>query len=55
MPSFKCKDIGLKCEFEAIAENEAELERIIAEHAHMAHSLDPIPADMWRKIRSEIH
>jgi predicted small metal-binding protein len=33
MPSFKCKDIGMKDEFEARMENKDELMEIIALHA----------------------
>jgi predicted small metal-binding protein len=54
MPSYKCRDTGMKCDFEVTADTEAELERIIAEHAHTAHNIDPIQDDLWRKIKNVI-
>jgi predicted small metal-binding protein len=54
MPSFRCKDIGMKCDFEATAENEADLEKKIAEHARSVHNMDPVSADMWQKIKKVV-
>ena len=46
MPSFRCKDIGMICEFEATAENVEELMKKIAEHAREAHNMKTIPPDV---------
>ncbi|WP_083523452.1 DUF1059 domain-containing protein [Methanofollis ethanolicus] len=55
MPSFKCKDIGLKCPFEASESNEFDLEKKIADHAREAHDKAHLSADEWTKIKKVIH
>lgn len=55
MPSFKCQDIGLKCPFEASAENEFDLEQKIADHAREAHDRPHLSADEWERIKKAIH
>ncbi len=54
MPSFKCKDIGMACNFETTAKTEAELMTKIAEHAGKAHNLKQISPDMMTKIKKAI-
>ncbi len=54
MPSFKCKDIGMKCGFTAKAKTEDELMKLIAGHAKSAHNLDPIPPETMDKIKKAI-
>jgi len=55
MPSFKCKDIGMKCEFETRAENEFDLEQKIADHAREVHGKDSLSAEEWMQIKKAIH
>lgn len=43
MPSFKCRDVGLHCRFEAKAETEEELMEKIKEHARRAHNWEVSP------------
>lgn len=50
MPSFKCKDIGMACNFEASAATEEELTNKIKKHAKEVHGIDPVPADLAQKI-----
>jgi predicted small metal-binding protein len=55
MPSFKCKDIGMQCPFEAKANTRAELMKKITEHAAKAHNMKaPFPPDMTEKINKAI-
>lgn len=54
MPSFKCKDIGMSCSFEATAKTEDELIKKIADHAGKAHSMETIPPDVMSKVRKAI-
>lgn len=55
MPSFKDKDIGMKCDFEATAKTEEELMKKISEHAAKVHNIKPpFPADMMAKIKKAI-
>ena len=54
MPSFKCKDIGMTCPFEATAETEDELMKKIAEHASDVHDIKIIPPDMMGNIKKAI-
>jgi predicted small metal-binding protein len=54
MPSFKCKDIGMSCGFEASAKTEDELMKKIAEHASKAHNMKTIPPDVMDKVKKAI-
>jgi predicted small metal-binding protein len=50
MVSFKCKDIGMDCKFEATAPNVQELDEKIAKHAREVHNIQNLDKDMWIKI-----
>ncbi len=54
MPSFKCKDLGMACSFEATAGTEAELMTKISEHASKAHNMKTIPPDLMAKVKQAI-
>ena len=54
IPTFKCKDIGMACSFEAGAATEDELMTKIKKHGKEAHGLDPIPPDVAQKIKKAI-
>ncbi len=54
MPSFKCKDIGMSCNFEVTARTEDELMKKIAEHADKAHNMKTIPPDVMSKVKKAI-
>ena len=54
MPSFKCKDIGMSCGFEATAKTNEELMTKIAEHASKAHGMKTIPPDVMAKVKNAI-
>ena len=54
MPSFKCKDTGIKCAFEVKTENQDELMPIIALHAEKSHNMKTIPPDLMEKVKKAI-
>jgi len=54
MPSIKCKDVGVDCEFEATAETEEELLKKVAEHAAEVHGMKEISPEMMEKVKAAI-
>ena len=52
--SIKCTDVGVACDFEARAENEAELMKKVQQHAQSAHGMKEIPAELLAKVRKAI-
>ena len=54
MPSFKCKDIGMKDDFEVKDDNRDELMKIIAMHAKDSHNIQEVSPDMKEKIEKAI-
>ena len=55
MASFKCKDMGIHCEFEVKDTNQGELMEIITLHNEKTHNQKvPLPPDVMEKIRKAI-
>lgn len=54
MPSFKCKDIGMDCPFEAKALTKGGLVKKVSMHAAEVHQMKEIPADLMQKIQKAI-
>ena len=54
MPSFKCRDTGMSCGFEATAKTQEELMKKIADHAGKVHNMKPIPPDVMAKVKKAI-
>lgn len=54
MPSFKCKDIGMECGFEAEAPTKDALVQMVAEHAGKAHGIAEISPDLQAKVEGAI-
>lgn len=54
MPSFKCKDIGMKDKFEVKTENMDELMSIISLHAEKSHNMKEASPEMMEKIKKAI-
>lgn len=54
MPTFKCRDIGLNCPFEAKGKTDEEIMNKIADHAKTVHNMKTIPPDTMDKIRKAI-
>ena len=52
---FKCKDTGMKCDFEVKgASSRDEVMQIASAHARLAHNLQTIPPDVAQKVSSAI-
>ena len=52
---FKCKDTGMKCDFEVKnASSMDEVMQIAAVHAKVAHNMQTIPPEVAQKISSAI-
>jgi len=52
---FKCKDIGMKCDFEVRhASSRDEIWQIVSIHAKMAHNMQSIPQDVANKVSAAI-
>ncbi|MBI4303660.1 MAG: DUF1059 domain-containing protein [Chloroflexi bacterium] len=54
MPSFKCSDVGMACDFQTTAKTEDELMKKIAEHGAKAHNIKTIPPDLMAKVKKAI-
>ncbi len=54
MLSFKCRDIGMACDFEATAKTRDALMKKISEHASKAHDMKTIPPEMMEKVKKAI-
>ncbi|MEE9519194.1 MAG: DUF1059 domain-containing protein [bacterium] len=49
-----CRDVGADCDFEARADTEEELLKILAEHAKSGHGMEEIPPELVEKVRAVI-
>jgi predicted small metal-binding protein len=54
MPSFKCKDVGMKCKFEVKTDNPDEMMQIIALHGEKSHNMKNIPPDLMEKVKKAV-
>ncbi len=54
MPSYKCKDIGMKDKFEVKTENAEELMPIIQMHAEKSHNMKEFPPEFLDKVKKAI-
>jgi len=51
---FRCRDVGMDCDFEARAETEEEILKKAAEHAKTVHNMKEIPKEVLAKVRAAI-
>jgi predicted small metal-binding protein len=52
---FKCKDIGMKCDFEVKgASSRDEVMQLAGVHAKVAHGMESVPPEVQSKINSAI-
>ena len=55
MAEYKCKDTGVKCNFELKDEKQEEMMEIVSLHASKSHNMKlPLPDDELEKIRKAI-
>ncbi|HUF54547.1 MAG TPA: DUF1059 domain-containing protein, partial [Dehalococcoidia bacterium] len=50
--TYTCRDVGVDCDWKVRGTDEAEVMREIQDHARTVHKIDPIPADLERKVRA---
>ena len=52
---FKCKDVGMKCDFEVKgASSKDEVMQIAAVHAKVVHKMDTVSPDLAAKVSAAI-
>ncbi len=49
--TFRCRDLGLACEFEEKAESENELMKRVEGHLQTAHQMDPDHPEVQERVR----
>lgn len=49
-----CADVGLDCDFAAMADSEEELLELVAEHAERVHGIDEITPELQGKVNRAI-
>jgi predicted small metal-binding protein len=54
MPSFKGKDVGMKCNFEPETDNLDELMPIIAVHSEKSHNMKEVPPETVEKAKKAV-
>ncbi len=55
MASFKCKDIGMNCNFEIKnASSKDEVMKLVTVHAKETHKMDTVSQDLAAKIMNKI-
>jgi len=52
---FKCRDVGMSCDYEARGKDERELMGKITEHARKTHNMQEIPKELQQKVKAAIH
>ncbi len=52
--SFRCKDIGMNCGFEARADKQEELMPVIQAHAKGSHGINEITPDLMNKVKAAV-
>ncbi|WP_082070446.1 DUF1059 domain-containing protein [Methanoculleus bourgensis] len=52
--TFRCKDLGLACEFEEKAEDENELMKRVEGHVQTAHQMNPELPEVQEKLREAV-
>ncbi len=46
----ECSDVGMDCDFAALAEDEEELLELVADHAERVHDIEEITPELRRKV-----
>ena len=46
----RCADVGMDCDFAALADTEEELLELVAEHAERVHDIDQITPELKQKV-----
>jgi len=54
MASFKCRDLGMDCSFEATGFTDQEIMRQFIDHADTEHKMSVLPADIIYRVQNTI-
>lgn len=46
----KCADVGMDCDFAALADSEEELLELVREHARRVHGIEEVTPELKRKV-----
>lgn len=46
----RCADVGLDCDFAALADTEEELLELVAEHAERVHGIEEVTPELRQKV-----
>ena len=52
--TIRCADVGLDCDYEAMADSESELMTLVVDHAQRAHGIDEITPELQQKVKAAI-
>lgn len=50
----RCADVGMDCDFAALADSEDELLELVVEHAERVHQIDEISPELKQKVMDAI-
>lgn len=50
--TLRCSDVGPDCDYEAMADTEAELMELVQDHARRAHGIEEMDDDLRSRIRA---
>ena len=48
--TIRCADVGMDCDFAALADTEDELLELVAEHAERVHGIEEITPELRQKV-----
>ncbi len=54
MPTFKCRDVGMRCKFEVKSKDSDELLKMFELHSEKSHSLKKVPPPLMDKVKQVI-
>lgn len=46
----ECSDVGMDCDFAALADDEGELLELVSEHARRVHGIEEVTPDLRQKV-----
>lgn len=50
--TIRCADLGLDCDYEAMADDQKELMELVRDHARRSHDIETVSEELAEKIRN---
>lgn len=50
----ECSDVGMDCDFAALADTEEELLELVREHARRVHGIEEVTPELKRKVMDAV-